>query len=124
MADAIGIDIVDTGRIKRIYARYGRRFLRRVLGPGEIALFEHRADKVAFLAGRFAAKEAAIKALGRYLTSPPPLNTLQILNDAAGRPQLIVPSELRDRLLRVRCLVSISHEKSSAVGMAVLTEEI
>lgn len=122
MADAIGIDIVESARIAKALSTYGDRFLRRILGPAELELFEQRADKIQFLAGRFAAKEAVVKALGRYLSRRPAWVSLQIVYDDSGNPELLLPSDLHDQLLRVRCLVSISHSRSSAVAMAVFTE--
>ena len=122
MADAIGIDIVETTRIAKALSTYGDRFLKRILGPDELDLFEQRADRIQFLAGRFAAKEAVVKALGRYLSRRPALASLQIVYDDSGNPELLLPLDLQGQLARVRCLVSISHSRSSAVAMAVLTE--
>src|SRR6476659_2116624 len=60
----LGIDVTDIPRIARAYDRYGERFLRRVFTDGEIAYCTQRRNPVPHLAGRFAAKEAAMKALG------------------------------------------------------------
>ena len=123
MAEAIGIDIVETSRIDSARRRYGDRFIRRILGPKEISLYERRMDKSQFLAGRFACKEALIKALGHYITKRPSLSSLQILNDKTGRPEVILPDETREKLKNVKILVSISHDHTSAVGMAVISRE-
>jgi holo-[acyl-carrier protein] synthase len=122
MADAIGIDLADIGRLARLYERYGDRFVDRVLGAEERAAFDKRGDKAVFLAGRFAAKEALVKAMGEYLTVRPPLSLLQILNDPTGRPYAKLPSEVESKIGPARILVSISHEKNYAVGMVVITE--
>jgi holo-[acyl-carrier protein] synthase len=121
MAEAIGIDIIEISRIEAARQRYGKRFVRRVLGPEELGLYESRVDKSQFLAGRFACKEAVIKALGHYLTDRPPLNRLQIINDNSGRPELLLPVEIHAQLKNVRILLSISHDRTSAVGMAVIS---
>ena len=123
VADAIGIDIVEIGRIARAFSNYSNRFVRRILGPDEVLIFERRADGIQFLAGRFAAKEAVVKALSRYLSRRPPLASLQILNDDAGNPTLVLPAQLQERLAGIRCLVSISHSHSDAVAVAVLSDE-
>src|SRR4026209_2578575 len=60
----LGIDVTDIPRIASAFERYGERFLRRVFTDGEIAYCTRRRDPVPHLAGRFAAKEAAMKALG------------------------------------------------------------
>ncbi|UCC43497.1 MAG: holo-ACP synthase [Candidatus Zixiibacteriota bacterium] len=123
MADAVGIDIVEIERISRAYRRFGDRFVGRILGPDEVGMMGSRADKIAYLAGRLAAKEATIKALGHYLTKRPPIRTLQIHKGRDGRPELSLPDEVRKLLPPVKCLVSISHERSNAVGLAIITEE-
>lgn len=123
MADAIGIDLAEIDRLNRLHERYGDRFLNRVLGVDERAAFDERGDKAVFLAGRFAAKEALIKALGEYLDDRPPLSSLQILNDPTGRPQVLLPDVVESRLDGARVLVSISHERQYAVAMAIITEK-
>ena len=60
----IGIDATDLHRVAELLERYGDRFLRRVFTDGEIAYCTKRRDPVPHLAGRFAVKEAAMKALG------------------------------------------------------------
>ncbi len=123
MADSIGIDIVDCERIKKLLEKYPDRFVKKILAPAELTLFESRVDRIQFLAGRLAVKEAIIKALGRYLTDRPALNSLEISYDKNGQPELLLPENIKSQLRHVHALVSISHEKSSAVGMAVFTEE-
>jgi holo-[acyl-carrier protein] synthase len=123
MADSIGIDIVDLARIERLLEKYGERLSVRLLGPEELQQFDRRSDKTAFLAGRFACKEALIKALWAHLSRRPAYRTIQILNDESGRPQVNYSPELRDVLGHVRTQVSISHDHTSAVAMALLSEE-
>ena len=60
----LGIDATDIPRVAALVERYGDRFLRRVFTDGEIAYCTRRHDAVPHLAARFAAKEAAMKALG------------------------------------------------------------
>ena len=85
---AVGLDVVATERISRILERFGERFVNRLLGPEERELFDKRVDRVALLAGRFAAKEAAIKAFGRFLSVRPQFVSIQILPDSGGQPHL------------------------------------
>ena len=59
-----GIDATDIPRIERVLARYGERFLTRIFTEGEVAYCRRRRNPAPHLAGRFAAKEAAMKALG------------------------------------------------------------
>lgn len=122
MADSVGIDLAEVDRIRRLLERYGERLIKRILGREERQLYEARGDKAVFLAGRFAAKEAVIKALGAYLKRRPPMHRLQVLNDDTGRPHLRLPSELEAQLSGLRIMISISHERKYAIGMAVATE--
>ena len=123
MAESIGIDITEIARIERLLDRYGDRFLGRILGPDEQVIISSRRDSTTFVAGRFAAKEAVIKALGEYLTDRPPLSSLQILNYQSGRPYLKLPDALAAKLAGIRILVSLSHERNYAVGMAICMEK-
>ncbi|MBU0983080.1 MAG: holo-ACP synthase [candidate division Zixibacteria bacterium] len=119
MIEAIGIDIVETERMRKSMARFGNRFIDRILGPLERPVFDARVDKATFLAGRFACKEATVKALGRYLTDRPSLSSIQIVNDSTGRPAVVFSEEVATALNGISCLVSLSHERNYAVGMAV-----
>jgi len=123
MVRAVGIDIVEVERIRRDIRQFGDRFINRILGPQELAILEQRKDKDLFLAGRFAAKEAVIKALGCCLTERPPYIDLQVVSDQRGMPALTIPSELRQKLDNMKCLLSITHEKKYAAAVAILTEE-
>ena len=92
----IGTDIVDMERIQRIYGRHGERFLKRCYAEQEIKIFqafnkEERAH--AYLAKRFAAKEACVKALGSGVRGGISLKEIVIVNNDLGKPGL----ELRGR---------------------------
>ena len=64
MIKGLGIDIVETDRIRQVIERHGEQFLNRVYTPAEQAIGKIRASAHHFYAGRWAAKEAAAKALG------------------------------------------------------------
>lgn len=122
MTESIGLDIVENARIEGLLSKHPERFVDRILGTEEQAIYEDRRDQIPFLAGRFAAKEALIKALGAYLTDRPPYRSLQILNDTTGRPFVQLDEALASELSHIRILISLSHERNYAVGMAVITE--
>jgi holo-[acyl-carrier protein] synthase len=126
----IGTDIVLIERIRSMQQRWGERFARRVLGPDELAEYHRRhgrgsagADRAArYLAKRFAAKEAFSKAIGLGLRGPMTLLSLQVLNDARGRP-VAVPRKALEPWLRERGLVahvSISDEVDAALAFVVV----
>ena len=130
MIYGIGTDIVLVARIERLIERWGARFPRRVLGPEELAEYERRRSRgqhgagysARYLAKRFAAKEAYSKALGLGLRAPMSLLSLQILNDARGKP-LAVPRGDLARFVAERGLtahVSLSDEIDSAVAFVIL----
>jgi holo-[acyl-carrier protein] synthase len=119
---SLGIDIIEVARVKKDVTRYGRRFVERILGEKELTLYDSRRDKAVFLAGRFAAKEAVVKSLGAVLKTRPALSALEIVNDPTGQPRLVLPRQLKSRLGRARCLVSITHERHYASAVAILEE--
>ena len=123
MVEAIGIDIAEVARFERLVKRYGDRLVSRILGRQEIEIYLRRYDRAAFLAGRFAAKEAVVKALGKFLATRPSLSELEIINDPSGQPRVKLPDHLAAHLHHVAIQVSISHEKSFAVGLAICTEK-
>ena len=123
MMKSIGLDIVSTERIRRAYAQHGERFSRRILGPNELELFDRRVDKAEFLAGRFSAKEAIIKALGRFLENRPEMSSVQIVNDNSGQPYVMFPPDINEQLVGHLCMISISHEKTNTAAVAVIVED-
>lgn len=123
MIDSIGIDLVDVARLKRIVERHGDRFLNRVFGTHELGIYRTRHDRYLFLAGRFAAKEATIKALGKYIPLRPPFRHIEIVNDSTGQPRLLFSGDLALRLEHLGSQVSIAHERTHAVAVVVLWEK-
>jgi holo-[acyl-carrier protein] synthase len=126
----IGTDIVLIARIRTLIDRWGERFPRRVLGPDELREYLRRHSRgtpgperaVRYLAKRFAAKEAFSKAIGLGLRGPMTLLSLQVLNDARGKP-VAVPRKALEPWLRERGLVahvSISDEVDSALAFVVV----
>jgi holo-[acyl-carrier protein] synthase len=123
MVESIGIDIAEVARFEKLVKRYGDRLVRRVLGNREVDIYVRRHDRAEFLAGRFAAKEAVVKALGKFLTVRPALSALEIVNDPSGQPRINLPELLAQQLQRVDIQVSISHEKNFAIALAICTEK-
>ena len=120
---SIGIDIVEIKRLEEDFSKYGNRFVERILSDEEFERFDQRMDKLQFLAGRFAAKEAIVKALGYYLAQKPRLTQISILNSDSGQPQVRFPQEVEAVLNGARCLISISHEKNYAAAVAAFVED-
>ncbi|NCD24543.1 MAG: holo-[acyl-carrier-protein] synthase [Deltaproteobacteria bacterium] len=123
MIVGLGIDIVELTRITRSLEKFGERFKSRILTPAESALVP--ANPIPFLAGRFAAKEAAVKALGTGFTQGISLHDIEILNDPAGKPCLAFHGHAlrhRTRMNVKTQFVSISHGKDNAVAVVILEQ--
>lgn len=119
----LGTDIVEIARIGKVLEEHGERFRERVCTPEELALAGRRRGGLTFFAGRWAAKEAAAKALGCGIGRKCAFTDINILNDASGRPELhftgAAAQEAAD--LGVKAIkVSISHEAHYAVATVVL----
>ena len=99
MIFGIGTDICDIRRIQATLDRRGERFAERVLGESELQIFRARRDRVParglrFLATRFSAKEAFSKAIGLGIRWPMSWRSCEILNQAGGKPVLLLSGEL------------------------------
>lgn len=125
----IGTDLIEIQRIEDALARFGDRFVARILGPQEIRVYQARSAKVArrgvaYLATRFAAKEAISKALGLGLSHPMSWRAAEILNGPSGAPRVIAHGALLDfinaRKLHVH--ISITDERSMASAHAIAEE--
>lgn len=96
----IGTDIIYVHRIERSLARFGERFVLRILGPQEIEKYHRRAARdpqrgVRFLATRFAAKEAFSKAIGLGMRMPMYWSAMQTLNEITGKPIVVLAEPLK-----------------------------
>ncbi|MCX7988521.1 MAG: holo-ACP synthase [Thermodesulfovibrio sp.] len=115
MTEGVGIDIVSNERIRNLYERFGEKFLRKIFTENEINYCFNYSDPIPHLAGRFAAKEAVIKALGKPegLT----LKNIEIINNKKGMPQVLLRKRLDENF---NFLITISHEKTHTVAFAIL----
>jgi holo-[acyl-carrier protein] synthase len=89
MIFGVGTDIVEYSRVQEIYNRFGERFVNRLLMDEERELFEKNRMPVRFLAMRFAAKEATVKAMGTGFAHGVWIRDVGIVNDDWGRPEII-----------------------------------
>jgi holo-[acyl-carrier protein] synthase len=118
----LGIDATDLPRIAAVYQQYGDRFLRRVYTDGEIAYCTRQRDPVPSLAGRFAAKEAAMKALGTGHSLGVLWKDIEV-ERTDGPPQLRLHGGAGRRAgtMRVqRSLLTITHSESLAIAQVML----
>lgn len=126
MIYGVGADLVEIGRIAAAVERFGERFVERILGPQERVRYSARRARsasrgLAFLATRFAAKEAVSKAIGLGMRSPMSWRAVEIVNAPSGQPQVVVHGALADfvRTKRLRLSVSVSDEQTMAMAFVV-----
>ena len=122
----VGVDQLAIGAVRRSVEDFGERYLRRVYTADELAVCVDAdgAPDVARLAGRFAVKEATLKALG--VPDGVRLTDVGTVSEPSGRPGLALTGEAQRRStsLGVRAAaVSISHEGPYAVAVVVLELE-
>lgn len=126
MVIGLGTDLVDIRRIADVYARFGTRFVRRILSPREQSIFEaHRQhDPALYLAGRFAAKEALAKALGQGFRGGLSMRDFVVLTNEVGQPFVeyegVALTWIQEKGVR-STLISITHEKMYAMAVCLLS---
>lgn len=126
----LGTDLCEIGRIAGVLERQGERFAQKVLGADELQLFRARRARaegrgIAFLATRFAAKEAFSKALGTGMRMPMTWRACEILPDAAGRPVVKLHGALAELIASrgLTALVSVSDERGMAIATVLLQRD-
>ena len=125
MIVGVGIDIVDVGRIDRLWREYGDQFAWRILATAERQFFAASSRPVWFLANRFAAKEAFSKALGTGLRYPVTLHAISVTSDGVGKPSFGFHGPLPDYLASRGVIghhLGLSHEKGMACAVVVLEQ--
>jgi len=118
----IGTDIVETLRIAQMIERHGDLFLNRVYTPYEVEYCQARKASTQHYAGRWAAKEAVLKALGTGWSRGIRWRDIEVRNDLAGRPRIVlsgVAAEIGQQLGIEHVLISISHCRTHATAYAL-----
>ncbi len=120
----LGIDLIEIERIRRVRERHGLRFLEKVFTNEELDYCLAKADPAPSLAARWAAKEAAAKALGVGLGGELQFRDVSVLRDSRGRPELQLSERAQERFGRARFLVSLSHHETTAVAVVAYLGEM
>ncbi|MCA3184660.1 MULTISPECIES: holo-ACP synthase [unclassified Cupriavidus] len=132
MIYGVGTDIIQIDRVQGVMDRTRGRFAEKVLGPRELKVYHARKARsekrgLAFLATRFAAKEAFSKAIGLGMRWPMTWRAMELLNLPSGEPTPQCTGELADwvgeRGLTIRVSVSDEHEYAVAFAIAERTGE-
>jgi holo-[acyl-carrier protein] synthase len=119
----IGVDLVEVARMRAALARYGERFAARILTAAELEEFRCSARPAQFLAKRFAAKEALVKAVGTGFRFGLGLREVGVAHDPLGRPYFVL-SATAARVLAERglgeCHLSLADEQEHALAFVAL----
>ncbi len=118
-----GIDIAEVPRIAQSIERFGQRFLHRIFTEGEIRYCEPKANRVERYAARFAAKEAAMKAIGTGWNHGVTWHDVEVSRLPGGRPTITFhrrAAEFATKLGTKYVALSLSHTKEYAIAQVIL----
>ncbi len=120
-----GIDIIEVPRMAASIARFGRRFVERVFTDAEIRYCESKHNKAERYAARFAAKEAALKAIGTGWHRGVAWREVEVGHEPGGRPTIRFSgraAEFAAKLGVKRASLSLSHTEQQAVAQVILED--
>lgn len=122
MIIGLGTDIVDVERIQKMISDHGDHFLQRVFTAAEIAHCQPRREAAQHFAGRWAAKEAVMKALGTGFTPDVGWTDIEILVRPSGQPYVVLHGTTRqysENMGIADFLISLSHTRAYATATAI-----
>ena len=123
MIYGVGTDVVEIARIEQALARFGERFAKRILCEPELRRFAVHRQPAAYLAKRFAAKEAFTKALGTGIHAPANWHGVWVRNLPSGKPVLEFSEPLKALLSQrgvANSHLSLTDEKGVAMATVIL----
>lgn len=118
-----GIDLAEVDRIAAAIERFGDRFLRRVFTEAEMRYCDSKANRMERYAGRFAAKEAAMKAVGTGWRGGVAWTDFEVRREPGGKPTMSFhgkAAEFASKLGVKNVALSITHTKDMAMAMVIL----
>jgi holo-[acyl-carrier protein] synthase len=126
MIVGIGVDIVEVARMRRAVERYGGRFVDKVFTPAEAEYCRRAPHPEQRFATRFAAKEAALKALGTGWTQGVQFLDVEVCNDEFGAPSVMLTGKALQVSREIgvgRIHVSMTHHRDFAVAQVVFEDD-
>lgn len=117
----LGTDIIEIERIRTAVSRHGSRFEDHLFTKNEQIYCGRFSDPIPHFAGRFAAKEAVLKALGTGLTAEIQWLDIEVVLDPRGKPQIALSPRLQILFPDLVFFLSISHCQQYAVATAIAT---
>lgn len=121
----LGVDISEVSRIEAAITRHGEAFLKRVFTPAEIAYCERHRNRFERYAGRFAAKEATMKALGTGWTCGVRWVDIEVARLPTGKPTMALHGATHEHAQRLgvrRISVSITHSGNIAFAQVIFED--
>ena len=122
MIVGLGVDIAEVDRIEAAIERHGQAFLQRIFTASEIAYCEKHRNRAERFAGRFAAKEAAMKALGTGWSRGVRWMDIEVVREPSGKPSLKLTGasrEIADRLGVKNISLTITHSGNTALAQVI-----
>lgn len=116
MIIGIGTDIVQIPRIERLVEKFGRKFVERILSKEELEVYDRKACR-AFVARRFAGKEALSKALGQGIGRPLRFTDITIRNNELGKPEVKIDGGIGEGM---KIDISLSDDYPAAIAFVVI----
>ena len=126
MICGIGIDLIEVSRIRDAIAKYGDRFAKRIYTSVEIEYCSSKKNAALHYAVRFAAKEAAFKAMERGWMGDISWKEIEVYNEPSGAPRIVFYGKALELIKEkkvVRAFVTISHIEEHATAVVVLESE-
>ncbi len=121
MIIGVGTDIVEVKRIEKIVEEYGEKFLNKIFTQAELDYAMSKKNKYQHLAGRFAAKEAVVKALAECCDKGFEWHDIEIYNNENGAPFVRLFGKFHDYAANDKQIkLSISHSDDYAIAFAIL----
>ncbi|MCE5315792.1 MAG: holo-ACP synthase [Parachlamydia sp.] len=117
----LGTDLIEVKRVEAIIARYGKRFLDRLFTPDEQTYCLKHRDSSRHFAGRFAAKEAIVKALGTGISQEIGWLDIEIINDGRGKPRVQLSVQANAHFSQPKIELTISHCRDYAMAVALIS---
>lgn len=120
----LGNDIIEIARVERLLKRFPLGTLQKIYTSREQEICLKKKQSFVHFAGRFAAKEAVVKALGIGFSKGITWTDVEILNDSLGKPIVHLSEKLNILFKNPQILVSISHCRSYATAVAIYTHSL
>lgn len=127
MIFGIGTDLCKVARIERVFEKYGEHFVNRLLMPREREDFDRTRNPVRFLAMRFAAKEAIVKAMGTGFRQGIWIRDIGIYQEKSGKPSVIFSDKAKEKCAALgagEAFVTLTDEDGFVVAVAIMLRAV